>query len=570
MAQAAQVEGSSLVAQCIQREGIETLFGLAGGPIQDIMGFAPHFEVRPIGVRHEQAATFAAAAYGYVKNQVGVAVLAAGPGVTNGVTGAHVAYDNCLPLVIIGGSGAQRGRGTGTFQETDNVPMFKGITKLSIQVDSIARIPEYMAMAFRKARTGRPGPVYLDMPSDVLQGAVDAEDVQWVSNYYADAPPLGNPDQVKRAADLLLQAERPMLIVGKGVRWSEPTLELRQLVETLSMPFLTSPMGRGFIPDDHPLNFGAARSTMMSNTDVVLIVGSRLNWMFGFGRQFPADVKIIHIDIEPEEIGTNRGVEVGIIGDAKAVLQQLMAELEGKTSRVAERAATGPWLSALREHVEKNAERLAVMLDADAEPIRTPRLLREVRDVFPRETIYSVDGQITLGTGRQVLLSYTPASRLNSGSNGCMGVGVPFAIGAKLARPEVPVVSVNGDCAFGFNAMELETAVRCKLPIVFLVNNNSGIVGENLQARMGLPEGYGEYVATYPPGIRYDKILDAFGGYTENVTHPGDIRPALERAYQATQAGQVACVNVASDPAESMATRSRRAGSLMGYDRERA
>ena len=212
----AQVEGSSLVAQCIQREGIATLFGLAGGPIQDIMGFAPHFGVRPIGVRHEQAATFAAAAYGYVKNQVGVAVLAAGPGVTNGVTGAHVAYDNCFPLVILGGSGTQRGRGTGTFQETENVPMFKSITKMAVQVDSIARIPEYMAMAFRKARTGRPGPVYLDLPSDVLQGAVEGDDVRWVSNYYTDAPPLGHPDQVKRAVELLLHAECPMLIRGQG------------------------------------------------------------------------------------------------------------------------------------------------------------------------------------------------------------------------------------------------------------------------------------------------------------------------------------------------------------------
>jgi thiamine pyrophosphate-dependent acetolactate synthase large subunit-like protein len=564
----ARVEGSALVAQAIQREGIAVLFGLAGGPIQDIMGCAPHCGVRPIGVRHEQAATFAAAAYGYVKNQVGVAVLAAGPGVTNGVTGAHVAYDNCFPLLILGGSGPQRGRGTGTFQETENVPMFKGITKLAVQVDSTARIPEYMAMAFRKARTGRPGPVYLDLPSDVLQGTVEAEEVRWLSNYYTVAPPLGNPDQVKRAAELLLRAERPMLVIGKGVRWSEPGSELRQLVETLSLPFLTSPMGRGFIPDDHPLNFGAARSTMMGNADVIMIVGSRLNWMFGFGRPFPTAAKIIQIDIEPEEIGANRGVEVGIIGDARAVFQQLLAELEGKTAGVAERAAAGPWLSALREQVEKNAQALAPLLDSEARPIRTHRLLREVRDIFPRQTIYAVDGQLTLAAGRQVLLSYTPASRLNSGSNGCMGVGVPFAIGAKLARPEVPVVSINGDCAFGFNAMELETAVRCKLPIVFVVNNNSGIVGSNLEARMGLPAGYDEHVATYIPDIRYDKILEAFGGHTEHVTDPNDVRPALERAYHATRRGQVACVNVISDPHESMATRSRRAGALMGYGRE--
>ena len=563
----AKVEGSSLVAQAIAREGVETLFGLAGGPIQDIMGFAPHFGVRPIGVRHEQAAAFSAAAYGFVKNQVGVAVLAAGPAVSNGVTGAHVAFDNCLPLVILGGSGNQRGRYTGTFQETENVPMYKGITKMAVQIDSTERIPEYLAMAFRKARTGRPGPVYIDMPSDVLQNEVDEESVNWPSNYYTDVPPLGNPEQVKRAADLLLNAERPMMIVGKGVRWSEPSEELRQMVETLGMPYIPSPMGRGFIPDDHPMNMSAARSAIMGNSDVVLIVGSRLNWMFGFGRQFGADTKIIHIDIEAEEIGFNRAAEVGIVGDAKAVLQQILTEMEGRTAGVAERAEEGPWLTALREKVDSNAESMQSRLTSDANPIVTHRLLHEVSQVFPRDTIFTVDGQQTLAAGRQVLQSHTPASRLNSGSNGCMGVGVPFAVGAKLARPDAPVVSVNGDCAFGFNSMEMETAVRHGVPIVFIINNNSGIVGGALERGMGLPEGYGERVATYTQDIRYDKIMEAFGGHCENVTEPSEIKAALERAFQATKEGKTACVNVMSEHMEVSPPRDGRAGSLMGYDR---
>ena len=563
----AKVEGSSLVAQAIAREGVETLFGLAGGPIQDIMGFAPHFGVRPIGVRHEQAAAFSAAAYGFVKNQVGVAVLAAGPAVSNGVTGAHVAFDNCLPLVILGGSGNQRGRYTGTFQETENVPMYKGITKMAVQIDSTERIPEYLAMAFRKARTGRPGPVYIDMPSDVLQNEVDEESVNWPSNYYTDVPPLGNPEQVKRAADLLLNAERPMMIVGKGVRWSEPSEELRQMVETLGMPYIPSPMGRGFIPDDHPMNMSAARSAIMGNSDVVLIVGSRLNWMFGFGRQFGADTKIIHIDIEAEEIGSNRAAEVGIVGDAKAVLQQILTEMEGRTAGVAERAEEGPWLTALREKVDSNAESMQSRLTSDANPIVTHRLLHEISQVFPRDTIFTVDGQQTLAAGRQVLQSHTPASRLNSGSNGCMGVGVPFAVGAKLARPDAPVVSVNGDCAFGFNSMEMETAVRHGVPIVFIINNNSGIVGGALERGMGLPEGYGERVATYTPDIRYDKIMEAFGGHCENVTEPSEIKAALERAFQATKEGKTACVNVMSEHMEVAPPRDGRAGSLMGYDR---
>src|SRR5207245_11337193 len=197
---------------------------------------------------------------------------------------------------------------------------------MAVQVDRTARLPEYLAMAFRKARTGRPGPVYLDLPSDVLQNAGEEERVRWPESYYTQARPLGDPDQVKRAAELLLTAERPVMIVGKGIRWSEPTLELRRLVETLGMPFIASPMGRVLISDDHPLNCGTARSTLMGNADVILVVGARLTWMFGFGRQFAPDAKIIQIDIEPEEIGVNRAVEVGLIGDAKAVMQQVLAE----------------------------------------------------------------------------------------------------------------------------------------------------------------------------------------------------------------------------------------------------
>jgi thiamine pyrophosphate-dependent acetolactate synthase large subunit-like protein len=561
----AKVEGSALVAQSIQREKIKVLFGVAGGPIAEIMGYAPHFGVRPIGMRHEQAATFAAAAHGFVKNEVGVSVLAAGPAVTNGVTGAHVAYDNCFPLLILGGSGPQQGRYTYTFQETENVPMFKGVTKMAVQVESTSRIPEYMAMAFRKARSGRPGPVYLDLPSDVLEATVEEEAVNWPSLQNLDASPQGNPEQVKRAADLLLTAERPLLIVGKGVRWSEPTKELRNIVEVLGIPFIPSPMGRGFIPDDHPLNSISARSFAIRNTDVVLIVGARLNWMFDFGRQFPPNAKIIQVDIEPEEIGANRGVEVGIVGDAKAVLSQLLSVLEGKTGGLAERAEKGMWLSQIRERADKNAQAIAPLLDSDDVPLRTHRLLNEIRNVFPRDTIYCVDGQATLATGRQVLQTYTPAARLNSATNGCMGVGVPFALGAKLARPNVPVVSVNGDCAFGFNAMEMETAVRHKIPIVFVVNNNSGIVGGKLQSAMRLPEGYEELVAMYVPNIQYNKILEAFGGHSEHVTQPEEIRPALERSFEATRQGMVACVNVISEPMEGGAKQSDSANSLMGY-----
>lgn len=575
----AKVEGSVLVAKALERQGIKHVFSVPGGPIGEILAASTHFGIRPIGVRHEQAAVFASLGCGYVSNTVGVSVLAGGPGVTNAVTGAHVAWDNCMPAVILGGSYPLRGHMTGTFQETDNIPMFRPITKMSVQVETAARIPEYMAMAFRKARSGRPGPVYLNLPSDVLSDEVEEEEVRWPV-LAPESRPAGDPEQVKRAAELLLKAERSMMIVGKGVRWSEPVAELRKLVDSLGMPFLPSPMGRGFIPDDHPLNMNAARNALMSNCDVVLIVGARMNWMFDAGRRsgtrgggtrppFPPDAKVIQIDIEPEEISTNRASDVGIVGDAKIVLRQLLAELEGKTGGMPERAAEGPWLAALRQEAKRNGAAVETVMNSDAKPIHTHRLLKEIRDVFPRDTIYSVDGATTLNAGRQVLPSYMPASRLNSGSNGCIGVGVPFAVGAKLARPDVPVVSVNGDCAFGYNGMEVGTAAQYKLPIVFVINNNAGIVGGSFQARMKVAPGYTDYISTYDPSFRYDLAGAIFGGFSENVTEPADIRPALLRAYDATKRGQVAVVNVMSDPKDMGTMRGAqvggRASALLGY-----
>jgi thiamine pyrophosphate-dependent acetolactate synthase large subunit-like protein len=574
----AKIEGAALVSKSLQREGVKHIYSVPGGPIGEILASGTHYGVKPIGVRHEQAAVFASIGEAYVGNTVGVSTLAGGPGVTNGVTGAHVAWDNSIPIVILGGSYPLRGHMTGTFQETDNIPMYRNITKMSIKVETPQRIPEYVAMAFRKARSGRPGPVYLDLPSDLLSAGVEEDEVRW-PNPQPRPKPAGDPAAVRQAAELLIQAERPMMIVGKGVRWSEPVDELRKLVESLGMPFLPSPMGRGFIPDDHPLNMNAARNAVMSNCDVALIIGARMNWMFDAGRRsgsrgatqppFPHDAKVIQIDIEPAEIGTNREANVGIVGDAKIVLQQLLAELDGKTKGIPERAAEGPWLASLRQEARKNSLAVESVMNSDAKPIHTHRLLREVRDVFPRETIYSVDGATTLNAGRQVLPSYTPGSRINSGSNGCMGVGVPFAIGAKLARPNVPVVSVNGDCAFGFNGMEVGTAANYKLPIVFIVNNNSGIVGSSFQDRMQTAPGFHDYISTYDPSFRYDFIGAAFGAHTENVTEPSDIRPALLRAYAASKRGKVAVVHVVSDPKDMGTMRgaqaSGRASALLGY-----
>ena len=558
----AMIEGSEAVALALQDQGAEMLFTVAGGPMVETIGHCGDLGIRPIGVRHEQAAVLMAQAYQYCGGRPGVAILAAGPGVSNGITGAHVALDNCWPVLILGGSVPLRQRGRMPFQEADSLSMMRPATKWAAQVETPERIPEYIAMAVRKMSTGRPGPVYLDLPADVLQASVDEEQLVRPRRVQPPPPPAGDPSAIERAADLLCEAERPLLLLGKGVRWSEPYAELRELVETLQLPFLPSPMGRGFLPDDHPLCMSAARSVAMKGADVVLVLGARLNWIFGMGRGLAPDVKIIQVDIEPSEIGVQRAVELGIVGDAGQVLRQLLGALEERAGGLAERRAEGAWLADLRDVRTKNEAVLEPLLDFEDVPMNHHRVLREVRDLLPRDAIISVDGQITLATGRQVLQSYTPASRLNSGSNGCMGVGIPFAIGAKLARPDVPVLSVNGDCAFGFNGMELETAVRTGTNVVFMVHNNQGILGSVMERRL-FSAPHAERVAMYTPGARYDKMMEAFGGHGEHVERPEEVAPALRRAFAA---GTAALIDAAIDPAAIWPIPTAgRASALMGY-----
>src|SRR5579859_2676973 len=423
---------------------------------------------------------------------------------------------------------------------------------------------------------GRPG--RQRRPPARTDRAGDARDDVWPPR-----PRLSRPAR-RRAADEARRGERPLLScreaaaaarrrprrdrarrrpAGRGRAPRAAAGQGRELVETVHLPFLPSPMGRGFLPDDHPLNMSAARGTAMRGADVVLVLGARLNWMFGMGRGLAPDAKIVQIDIDPAEIGHNREPEVGIVADAGAALRQLNTALEGRAAGLAERRAEGAWLSDLREARGKNEQAVDNLLNSDMTPMTPHRLLKEARDVLPRDAIITVDGQVILATGRQVLQSYTPASRLNSGSNGCMGVGVPFAIGAKLARPRAPVLSANGDCAFGFNGMEIETAVRTGADVVFLVDNNQGIMGGVLEKRM-FHEPHPERVAMYTPSARYDKIMEAFGGYSEHVEQPHEVGPALRRAFAA---GRPALVDVSVDPNAvwPIPTAGARASALMGY-----
>jgi acetolactate synthase-1/2/3 large subunit len=331
---------------------------------------------------------------------------------------------------------------------------------------------------------------------------------------------------------MLARADRPLIVTGSGVIWSNASEELQQFVDATGIPFLTTPQGRGVVPDDHPRSFLSARNMAFQNTDVVLFLGTRFNYIISHGQppRFNPDAKVLQVNIDPAEIGKGRPVDVGIVGDAKTVLRQMLDLVQGKFDPRQET----PWISALREQDMKGQARLEPFLNSDEVPIHPLRLCKEVRDFLDRDAILVVDGQETLNYGRQSIPTFVPGHRLNSGPFGTMGVGVPFGLGAKAAKPDKQVLVLHGDGSFGMNAMEMDTAVRHNLPVVTVISLNGGWTADPEGGKIGRDLGY----------ERYEKMMDAFGGHGEYVENPRDIRPALERAYAS---GKPAIVNVKTD-----------------------
>jgi len=532
------VDGHIVIVQCLKALGVTHIYCLSGTPIRETLAYSARAGIRPIGIHHQQAGVMMATAQNYVAGRlVAVALLSAGPAVTNAATSILVARDNCWPVVVLGTRRPLSMQGMGSFQELDAVPIFRSITKWSALVETTASIPDYLEEAFRIAVNGRPGPVYLDIPEDVLTGLVRSYELPRLKH---SQPPLVDETAIIRAADSLCQANRPGMIIGKGVRWCQPFAELTRLVNDFGIPFITSPMGRGFLPDDHPLCCNPARRFLQSQADVLLVVGARLDWTFRFGSEFAPDAKIIQIDIHQPEIGVNVTPTVGITGDAKDVLVRLVAHLDADPPR---KDKLSSWHALLEDAKQSKLREWSRLMASDRVPMSPYRMLKEVREFLPREAICVLDGNVFMAAAQQVLPSYLPISRFTAGTNGCMGVGIPFGIGAKLARPERPVVVVCGDTAFGFSAMEMETAVRHQLPIIVVVVNNDGNSGA-LQQKAFYPPGY-ERVTMFQPDIRYEQIMRAFGGAAEFVERPEQLRPALERA---ARSGIAACINVKVDP----------------------
>jgi acetolactate synthase-1/2/3 large subunit len=532
------VTGGRLVARMLEKEGVGTVFTLSGLHIAPIYAGCVEQGIRLVDTRHEQAAAHAADAWARLTRGLGVAVVTAGPGVTGTVTAVANAWAASVPLLVLGGAAPTFNQGRGSLQEMPQTQLFAGITKWSDRVPSPELIPSFLARAFRVARAGRPGPVFLEIPWDVLSNGADGDLAEAQVKYRTQARTPGDPEQLARALDLLASAERPVLLGGSSIWWDDAIEPLRRLAERTGIPVYLNGMGRGCLPPDHPSFFQGSRKEALAQADVVLVVGTPLDFRVGYGTEptFAAGARVVQVDGDAAEIGRNRPIEAGIVGDSRSVLEALATGA---------RAGLAPdaWRRFLREREEERARKQRAHEESDQRPIHHFRLARALDEVARRagDVTWVADGGNVVAVAAKVIRLPRPGRWLDPGPLGCLGVGSPFAMAAKLLAPERPVCVIQGDGAFGLNGMDFETAVRFRLPMVVVVGNDAA------WGQIAVPQKamYGEAVATRLAPTRYDRVVEALGGKGEHVDDPADLVPALERAFAS---GTVYCVDVAIDP----------------------
>jgi 2-hydroxyacyl-CoA lyase 1 len=522
----ATISGATLMARNLKQQGVKYMFGIVGFPVVPIAIAAQREGIIYIGTRNEQAASYAAQAAGYMTGRPQACLVVSGPGLVHALSGLANAQANCWPMILIGGASASNQDGMGAFQEEQQVLAATPFCKYAHRVESARRIPYYVEQAMRKSLYGRPGAVYLDLPDDVILEKIEEDKVRSVATIPDEIPrPHASPESIEAALDALESAERPLIVVGKGMAWSRAEDDVRQLIERTQVPFLASPMGKGVVDDDHPLSVGAARTLALKEADVIFLLGARLNWIMHFGspQRFSKDVRIIQLDLSAEEISHNVAAEVALVGDGKAIVGQLNQSLDNRQWFYPE---STDWRVSLKDKAEENQQMIQPMMDDDAAPMNYYRALKDVREWMPEDAVIVSEGANTLDIGRTQLPNNRARSRLDAGSYGTIGVGLGFALAAAVVHPDRPVVAVEGDSAFGFSGMEVETAARYKLPIKIVVFNNGGIgIGTDV-----LPEDKPIMPMSLTPGARYDKMMEAFGGKGILVKDPADLRAALDEA----------------------------------------
>ncbi len=529
--------GGRLAAKALRAAGVECVFTLSGGHVMGIYDGCLDEGIRVVDVRHEQAATHAADAWARLNpGRVGVAILTAGPGVTDGVTGVANAWRANSPILVIGGQGPFGNLRRGSLQEMDHVSLMRPITKWADTCFETGRIGEYIELAIRTAMSGVPGPAFLEIPMDVLHAPIDVDAVELPRGRDYRVASTAPQPLIDAAADIVCGASRPMVMAGTALKWSDGGPALRRFAEATAVPVFTNGMGRGQLPMNHPQFFNRSRKDALARADVVVLAGTPLDFRMKYGGSIPADCRIVQLDLDETLIGQNRSADVGLVGNLGANLDALLAAIE-RAGGVDHRVHSAE----LRAIEDAAADALAGQLHSDEVPIDPMRLCHEIAEFVATddELIVIGDGGDIVAQASKVLQVPEHGAWMDPGPLGTLGVGMPFAIAAQLTHPDKRVLIIYGDGSFGLNGFEFDTAARFGLPIVGIIGNDAAW-GQMMRPQ-AMIYGADRLVATELTSTRYDLVVDALGGHGEFVTEPGEIRPALERAFAA---GTPAVVNV--------------------------
>ena len=523
-----------LIALALKHAGVSHLFALNGAHIWPILLGATEHGIRIVDVRHEQSAAFAAEGWAKVTRECGVATVTAGPGVTNAATALAQAQSNASPLFVVGGRAPVARWGMGSLQEMDHIAVVASLTKKALTLGSADEAYGLAAECMRSALSRRTGPVFMDVPIDVFFGAADVPEA--TEHLTPDRGSSPDPDAIQHAVRLLREAHRPAVIAGGTVWWSHAEAELKELVESAHLPLCVNGLARGMLPAGHPLFFPRARRPALGEADLILVIGVPLDFRLNFGQPpvFADDAKIVYIDVDGHR--KHRPGAVSIFGDVKAAIAALGDAAAGTPERT-------EWLQKLRDAEVSSRRKDQAMTESDSSPLHPARLISEVDRFCDPDAIFVGDGGDFVSFAGRLIERPKPGLWIDPGPFGCLGSGPAYAMAAKLARPDRQVILLSGDGAFGFSAMEFDTMVRHRIPVVCVIGNN-GIWALEKHPMMNL---LGVSVASdLGHRTRYDKVVEALGGYGELVERPDQIRPALERAFKS---GLPACINAICDPA---------------------
>ncbi|RRH86617.1 oxalyl-CoA decarboxylase [Variovorax beijingensis] len=531
-AQEATIDGFHLVIDALKLNDIDTIFGLPGIPITDLTRMAQAEGLRVISFRHEQHAGNAAAAAGFLTQKPGICLTVSAPGFLNGLTALANATTNCFPMILISGSSEREivDLQQGDYEEMDQLAIAKPLCKAAFRVLHAEDIGVGIARAIRSAVSGRPGGVYLDLPAKLFAQTMDAEAGRRSLIKVIDPAPrqIPAPDAVKRALDLLKRAKKPLILLGKGAAYAQADADIRALVEKTGIPYLPMSMAKGLLPDTHAQSAAAARSYVLQEADVVMLVGARLNWLLSHGKgktwgQDKGAKQFIQIDIAPTEIDSNVAIAAPVIGDIGSCVAALLAGVDAKWAK-----PPAEWTGAIAERKDKNLSKMAVTLAARPSPMNFHSALSVIRDQVKArpDAIVVNEGANTLDFARSIVDMYEPRKRLDVGTWGIMGIGMGFAVAAAVVTDK-PVIAIEGDSAFGFSGMEVETICRYNLPICIVVFNNNGVYrGTDVNAS-GTPD---VAPTVFVKNARYDKLMEAFGGVGVNATTADELQKALAEA----------------------------------------